>query len=131
LPIADDENTWYTLESLLSRCRTHLLLEFLDASLQLLDLLLQLADQRLFILKLGSQRRELLVLALDGLFEFLLVPLEIGDGFLRELQIALYLPLRLLYVGTANLTSHINFDVAIFMYLIWETVIQDSPLDLS
>ena len=79
-----------------------LLLELLDAGLQLLDLLLQLGNQRLLVLKLGGQRRNLLVLALDGLFEFLLVPLQVRYSFLGQLQVTLNLALSLLNITAAN-----------------------------
>jgi hypothetical protein len=71
--------------------------------LEFLDLLLGLADERLFIFKLGSEGSDFLVLPLDGLLQFLLVPFEVGDGFLGELKVSLYLPLGLLNVTTETL----------------------------
>ena len=74
------------------------LLELLDAGLQFLDLLVQLGNKGLFVLELGSDRGDLLVLALDGLLELLLVALEVGDGLLSQLEVTLSLPLGLLNV---------------------------------
>lgn len=82
--------------------RFNLLFELFDAGLQFLDLLLELADQRLLILELGGEGRDLLVLALDGLLELLLVTLEVGNGLLGKLEITLNLPPLLLDV-TAEL----------------------------
>lgn len=67
--------------------------------LQLLDLFLQLGDEGLLVLQLGGEGGDLLVLALDGLVEFLLVALEVGDGLLGELEVSLNLPAVLLDVG--------------------------------
>jgi len=75
------------------------LLELFDAGLELLDLLLELGDQRLLILQLGVEGRDFLVLALDGLFQLLLVALQVGNGFLGELEVSLSLALVLLNVG--------------------------------
>jgi hypothetical protein len=74
------------------------LFELLDAGLQFLDLLVQLGHKGLFVLELGSDRGNLLVLALDGLLELLLVALEVGDGLLSQLEVTLSLPLGLLNV---------------------------------
>lgn len=81
------------------------LLELLDAALQLLDLLLELADEGLFIFELGGEGGDLFVLALDGLFEFLFVTLEVGDGFLGKLEVALNLPPLLLDVSAQFLLA--------------------------
>jgi hypothetical protein len=78
------------------------LFELLDAGLQLLDLLVQLGNKGLFVLELGSDRGDLLVLALDGLLELLLVALEVGDGLLSQLEVSLSLPLGLLNVATVG-----------------------------
>lgn len=82
-----------------------LLLQLLDAGLQFLDLFLGLADQGLLVLELGGERGDLLVLALDGLLELLLVALEVGDGLLRELEVAFHLPPLLLDVGAQLLLA--------------------------
>lgn len=74
------------------------LFELLDAGLQFLDLLVQLGNKGLFVLELGSDRGDFLVLALDGLLELLLVALEVGDGLLSQLEVSLSLPLGLLDV---------------------------------
>lgn len=79
-----------------------LFLELLDAGLELLDLLLELADDGLLVLQLGGQGGDLLVLALDGLLELLLVALQVGDGLLGQLEVALNLPLGLLDITTAR-----------------------------
>ena len=76
-----------------------LFLELLNARLQFLDLLLQFGDQRLLILELGVEGGNLLVLALDGLFQFLLVAFQIGNSFLGQFQVSLSLALVLLNVG--------------------------------
>uniref|UniRef100_A0A182JJS0 Uncharacterized protein n=1 Tax=Anopheles atroparvus TaxID=41427 RepID=A0A182JJS0_ANOAO len=78
------------------------LLELLNAGLQFLDLLLQLADQRLFVLQLGGQGGDLLVLAQDSLLQLLLVALQVGDSLLGQLEVSLNLALGLLNV-TAQL----------------------------
>ena len=70
--------------------------------LQFLDLLLQLGNERLFIFKLGCQRGDLLVLSLDGLFQFLLVAFKVGHSLLGKLQVTLDLPLGLLNVTSAH-----------------------------
>ena len=75
------------------------LLEFLNARLQFFDLLLQLSDEGLFILKLGVQRCDFLVLTLDGLLEFFLVALEVCNSFLSQLEVTFGLALVLLDVG--------------------------------
>lgn len=82
-----------------------LLLQFLDAGLQFLDLFLQLADKGLLVLQLGGERRDLLVLALDGLLQLLLVALEVGNGLLGKLEVALNLPPLLLNVGAQLLLT--------------------------
>lgn len=76
-----------------------LFLEFFDAGLLLLDLLLDLGNKALFVLELGGQGGDLLVLALNGLLEFLLVAFEISDGLLGEFEVALNLPLGLFDLG--------------------------------
>lgn len=82
-----------------------LLLELFDAGLQFLDLFLVLADKGLFVLQLGGEGRDLLVLALDGLLELLLVALEVGDGLLGELEVTLDLPPLLLNVSAQLLLA--------------------------
>ena len=72
----------------------------MKAHLQFLDLFLQLRNQRLFIFKLGCQRGDLLVLALDRLLQLLLVALKIGHGLLSQLQVTLNFSLSLLNVTT-------------------------------
>ena len=75
------------------------LLELFNAGLELLDLLLEFADQGLLIFQLGVQRGDLLVLALDGLLKFLLVAFQIGNSLLGQLQVTFSLALVLLNVG--------------------------------
>lgn len=85
--------------------RFNLFLELFDAALQFLDLFLELADKRLLVLQLGGEGGDLLVLALDGLLELLLVALQVGDGLLGELEVALHLPPLLLDVGAQLLLA--------------------------
>lgn len=59
-----------------------LFLQFLNTSLEFLDLLLELGDETLLILEFGGERGNFLVLSLNGLLEFLLVTFEICNGFL-------------------------------------------------
>lgn len=79
-----------------------LFLELLDAGLQFLDLALVLQNNDLLVLELGGDRGQLLVLALDGLLELLLVALQIGNSLLGELEVALNLALGLL-----NIAAHL------------------------
>lgn len=72
----------------------------MKAHLQFLDLFLQLRNQRLFIFKLGCQRGDLLVLALDRLLQLFLVAFKIGHGLLSQLQVTLDFSLSLLNVTT-------------------------------
>lgn len=76
-----------------------LFFELFDAGLELLDLFLELGNQRLLIFELGVQRGDLLVFALDRLFQFLLVALQIGNSLLGQFQVTFSLALVLLNVG--------------------------------
>jgi len=68
-------------------------------------LFLQLRNQRLFIFKLGCQRGDLLVLALDRLLQLFLVAFKIGHGLLSQLQVTLDFSLSLLNVTTQLLLA--------------------------
>lgn len=70
--------------------------------LKFLDLLLQFGDEGLFIFKLGSEGRDLLVFALDCLFEFFLVALKVGYCLLRQLQVTLNFSLGFFNITTAH-----------------------------
>ena len=76
-----------------------LFLELFDAGLQFLDLLLQLVHQGLFILQLGVEGSDFLVLAGNGLLQLLLVALQVSDSLLGQLQVTFSLALVLLDVG--------------------------------
>lgn len=78
------------------------LLEFLQASLQFLDLPLVPVHKKLFILDFGSDGRNLLILAFDGHFEFLVIPFEIRNSFLGQPEVTFDFPFGLLYL-TAKL----------------------------
>ena len=71
----------------------------LKSSLELLDLGVQLATQCLLVLNLAVEGAVLLLLALQHLPHFDLVPLKVSDGLLGELQVAFDLPLELLDVA--------------------------------
>merc|ERR1719461_1175460 len=81
------------------------LIELINTGLELLDLLGVLGSKSLFVLDLGSNRGDLLLLALDGLGEFSIDSLQIGDGFLSELQVSLDLALDLFNVSLGLLLS--------------------------
>lgn len=78
------------------------LLEFFDPGLKLLDLLLQFADEGLFIFQLGGDGGQFLVLSLDSLLQLLFVPLEISNGFLGQFQVTFDFPLGLLHVAAVT-----------------------------
>lgn len=80
-------------------------LKLLNTGLELLDLLLELGDKALFILELGSKRRNFLVLALDGALKLLLIALKIGNSLLSKLEVALNLPLGLLNLSAELLLA--------------------------
>merc|ERR1719192_963583 len=80
-----------------------LLLHLLNPGLDLLDGLLDLGHQGLLVLQLAHQGAAVLLLALDGGLQLLLGPLQLGDGLLHHLQLALDLPSLLLDVGAAAL----------------------------
>merc|ERR550532_3595765 len=80
-----------------------LLLSGLNASLQLLDVLLSLGHQRLLVVKLGGQHVDILLLVSDGVLNVSSLSLQIIDGVLGHLEVALNLPLLLLSCGSALL----------------------------
>merc|ERR1719367_1009351 len=79
------------------------LLHLLNSCLDLLDGLLDLGNQGLFILQLAHQTRGILLLALDGILKFLSGSLKLRNSFLHDLQLSLNLPSFLLNVGSATL----------------------------
>ena len=84
------------------------LFELFDAGLQFLDLLLELGNQGLLILQLGVEGGDFLVLALDSLFQFLLVAFQIGNSLLGQLQVTFSLALVLLNVGAVEENKQTN-----------------------
>merc|ERR1719394_2079436 len=79
------------------------LLHLLNSCLDLLDGLLDLGNQGLFILQLAHQSRGILLLALDGILKFLSGSLKLRNSFLHDLQLSLNLSSFLLNVGSATL----------------------------
>merc|ERR1719394_242319 len=79
------------------------LLHLFNSGLNLLDGLLDLGNQGLFILQLAHQTRSILLLALDGIFKFLSGSLQFRDSFLHDLELSLNLSSLLLNVGSATL----------------------------
>merc|ERR1719510_1883384 len=82
-----------------------LLIELLQSSLQLLDLLGVLAAERLLVLGLGGEAGELLLLPLDGLADLALDALQVGHGLLGQLEVALNLALHLLGIALGLLLT--------------------------
>merc|ERR550539_2184148 len=78
-------------------------LQLFNMSLVLLDALLDLSDQALFVIELGKEDTGVLLLALNAGFELLLGPLLVGNRLLGDLQVSFDLPPLLLNVGTATL----------------------------
>merc|ERR1719445_473793 len=79
------------------------LLHLLNSCLDLLDGLLDLGNQGLFILQLAHQTRGILLLASNGILKFLSGSLKFRNSFLHNLQFSLNLPSFLLNVGSATL----------------------------
>merc|ERR1719445_26647 len=79
------------------------LLHLLNSGLNLLDGLLDLGNQGLFVLKLAHQARGILLLASNGILKFLPGSLQFRNSFLHNLQFSLNLPSFLLNVGSATL----------------------------
>merc|ERR1719367_1755495 len=79
------------------------LLHLLNSGLNLLDGLLDLGNQGLFILQLAHQTRGILLLALDGILKFLPGSLKLRNSFLHDLELSLNLSSLLLNVGSATL----------------------------
>merc|ERR1719367_2730082 len=79
------------------------LLHLLNSGLNLLDGLLDLGNQGLFILQLAHQTRGILLLALDGILKFLAGSFKLRDSFLHYLELSLNLSSLLLNVGSATL----------------------------
>ena len=59
--------------------------------MQLLDLLVEFAAERLLVLDLAGERAELLLLALHHLRQLHLHPLQVGNSLLGQLQVPLSL----------------------------------------
>merc|ERR1719367_2539913 len=64
------------------------LLHLLNSCLDLLDGLLDLGNQGLFILQLAHQTRGILLLALDGILKFLSGSLKLRNSFLHDLELS-------------------------------------------
>merc|ERR1719394_2244199 len=79
------------------------LLHLLNSGLNLLDGLLDLGNQGLFVLQLAHQTRGILLLASNGILQFLPGSLQLRNSFLHHLQLSLNLPSLLLNVGSATL----------------------------
>merc|ERR1719351_114084 len=76
-----------------------LLVELVNAGLQLLHLLGVLGAEGLLVLNLGGNGGDLLVLALHGLTELRVDTLEVSNSLLGELEVSLNLPLLLFDVA--------------------------------
>merc|ERR1719461_1274047 len=87
-----------------------LLVELVNAGLQLLHLLGVLGAEGLLVLNLGGNGGDLLVLALHGLTELRVDTLEVSNSLLGELEVSLNLPLLL-------------FDVALGLLLALKSVL--------
>merc|ERR1719394_35582 len=79
------------------------LLHLLNSGLNLLDGLLDLGNQGLFVLQLAHQTRGILLLASNGILQFLPGSLQLRNSFMHNLQFSLNLPSLLLNVGSATL----------------------------
>merc|ERR550539_1907401 len=77
--------------------------QLFNMSLVLLDALLDLSDQALFVIELGKEDTGVLLLALNAGFKLLLGPLLVRNRLLGDLQVSFDLPPLLLKVGTATL----------------------------
>merc|ERR1719454_2358371 len=73
-----------------------LLLSGLNASLELLDVLLSLGHQGLFVIKLGRQHVSVLLLVGNHVLNVSPLPLQVSHGVLGHLQVSFNLPLLLL-----------------------------------
>merc|ERR1719225_2283820 len=73
-----------------------LLLSRLNASLQLLDVLLGLGHEGLLVIKLGRQHVHVLLLVSDGVLNVSPLPLQVSNSVLGHLEVSLNLPLLLL-----------------------------------
>merc|ERR1719208_348817 len=82
-----------------------LFIKLINTDLELLDLLGVLGGQGLLVLNLGSNGEDLLLLALDGLAQFSVDPLEVRDGLLGQLEVSLNLALDLLNISLGLLFS--------------------------
>merc|ERR1719270_1026559 len=88
-----------------SSLNLELIINFLHASLEFLDLLGVLGGKTGFILNLGRQSTMLLLLSGQTLVQLRLRSVQVIDGFLGHLQISLNLPLGLLHVSLDLLLS--------------------------
>merc|ERR1719427_2285951 len=64
-------------------------IEFLNAGLQFLDLLVALVDEDLFVVELAAKGRNFLLLALNGVLEFLEVAFQVSNSLLGKLKVSL------------------------------------------
>merc|ERR1719412_3519806 len=82
-----------------------LLIQLVHADGELLDLLGVLVAEGLLILDLGTDGRNLLLLALDSLGQLSIDPLQVRHGLLSQLEISLNLPLDLLNISLGFLLT--------------------------
>merc|ERR1719394_527136 len=92
------------------------LLHLFNSGLNLLDGLLDLGNQGLFILQLAHQARGILLLVLDGILKFLSGSFKLRDSFLHYLELSLNLSSLLLNVGSATLLLLIRALQLIFSF---------------
>merc|ERR1719394_1448310 len=79
------------------------LLHLFNSGLNLLDGLLNLGNQGLFVLQFAHQTRGILLLASYGILKFLPGSLQFRNSFLHDLELSLNLSSLLLNVGSATL----------------------------
>merc|ERR1719192_2291888 len=82
-----------------------LLIQLINASLQLLDLLGVLAAKSVLVFNLGADRCKLLLLPHESLLELGPDTLQIRDSLLGQLEVSLNLPLHLLNISLALLLT--------------------------
>merc|ERR1719189_1242632 len=82
-----------------------LLIQLINASLQLLDLLGVLAAKSVLVLNLGADRCKLLLLPHESLLELGPDTLKVRDSLLGQLEVSLNLPLHLLNISLALLLT--------------------------
>merc|ERR1719384_983847 len=94
-------------------------IKLINTNLEFLDLLGVFGSKSLFILNLGSNGRNFLLLALDGLRQLRVDSLKIGDGLLGKLEVSFNLPLHLLSITLGlllTLKSILTFIKRLFKF---------------